>query len=132
MAFNSRGAQALRARIARAMEGAATAATGYAYDALNTAGSGVHYPGNPNPSSRPGEYPATQSHALRDSIDKRRLSSLTWSVGAINNPPAWAAYLEFRPVSEQTPGSGPRAWATKLLHDPQLHTAILEGLRGAS
>jgi hypothetical protein len=39
------------------------------YDKLNQEGSGVQYPGLPNQSSAPGEPPAPQSEAYRDSWD---------------------------------------------------------------
>lgn len=114
----------LRAKINR---GAANAADQLKGD-LSRAGSGIHWPGNPNRSSAPGEYPARQTGELADSIGWRPAGPLLAEVGALNNPPAWAAYLEFQPVSTREPGSGIRAWATKASLDPAFQAAFLRGV----
>ena len=106
------------------MEAAGEAAAAYLKDALSQAGSGVQYPGQPNRSSSPEEYPAGQSLRLAESIASQPGPGLTVEVGALIDPPPEAPALLLKP-----PSAGGRDWLGRAFHDEQLHRAALEGAR---
>lgn len=99
---------------------------------LSGPGSGVQWPGQPNPSSAPGEYPAEQSGDLVGSLDAREVGPLHWQAGAFEAPPE-AFWLEFppppgSPFAKKT-GYGARPWISKAFNDAELHARILQSLR---
>ncbi|GGO19522.1 hypothetical protein [Deinococcus humi] len=85
---------------------------------LSHPGAGVRHPGNLNPSSKPGDYPAIQGGRLAASIGAIPGPGLSVSVGAVNNPPP-----EARELIERPPSQGGRDYLTKALHDPDIHEA---------
>ena len=105
----------------------ADAGGGYLIEAMSHPGQGTMHPGNVNPSSLQGEYPAIQTAALVESIDVREAGPLTVAIGSFEDRNAvgfeHAVELESRP-----PSQGGRAFLEKALHDPGMHAAILKGL----
>lgn len=87
-------------------------------DKLSHPGDGIKHAGNPNPSSRPGSYPAIQSGKLARSIGAIPGPGLSVQVGAVNNPPP-----EARELIERPPSQGGRDYLTKALHDPDIQDA---------
>lgn len=123
---------ALDAQLARELDGISEALAGefkaFLVEKLSGPGSGVHWPGQPNPSSAPGQYPAEQSGALVQSIDARREGD-HWEVGSFDAPPE-AFALEYpsppgSPITRQS-DHGARPWLSKALTDPDLHRRLEE------
>ncbi|WP_158680070.1 hypothetical protein [Deinococcus sp. NW-56] len=114
----------------RADEAMAKAAVAYLVNVMDRAGTGQKWPGLPNTSSAPGQYPVVQSRALIESLDARRLGS-EWHFGSFNAPDeAWALEYpkpEGSPIDRKTP-HGARPWLSKLLGDPEAHRAIWDAL----
>ncbi|GAA5503015.1 hypothetical protein Dxin01_02764 [Deinococcus xinjiangensis] len=110
----------------------ARAAANFLTDVLGQAGSGTHWPGLPNPSSAPGQYPAEQSGKLRESIDAQLIEGV-WEFGSFNAPPeAWALEYPSPPNSPITRQSahGARPWLSKALTDPDLLERLWAALDG--
>ena len=105
----------------------ADAGGGYLIEAMSHPGQGTMHPGNVNPSSLIGDYPAIQTAALIESIDVRESGPLAFAIGSFEDRSATgfehAVELESRP-----PSQGGRAFLEKALHDPGMHAAILQGL----
>lgn len=91
---------------------------------LSWQGAGKKHAGSPNPSSKPGDYPAIQSGRLAASISSADGPGLSVMIGALNNPPPEALELILRP-----PSQGGRDWLTKAKHDPEIHNALRRGMR---
>ncbi|AFZ67074.1 hypothetical protein [Deinococcus peraridilitoris] len=113
-------------------EGIAEEFVSFLLDRLSGPGSGTHWPGLPNPSSSPGDYPAEQSGALLASIGKsqRSLNGM-WAVGALNEiapvpVEAWALEYPSPPGSPVKRDSehGSRGWLSKALADDELHARL--------
>ena len=97
----------------------AYAAADVLQEKLSGGGSGTQYPGQPNRSSTPGEYPAEQTGQLRDSISARRAGELRAQFGSIIDPPDHNIDLHFKP-----PDEGGRPYMDDALHDRDIHNAI--------
>lgn len=107
---------------ARALKGAEAAAE-VLREKLSGPGSGVQYPGHPNPASRESEYPAEQTGELRESIGARPAGDGRAQFGSIDDPPEYAADLHFKP-----PDAGGRPFMDDALHDRDIHRAALEAM----
>ncbi|WP_339098304.1 hypothetical protein WDJ50_18660 (plasmid) [Deinococcus sp. VB142] len=92
-------------------------------DKLSGAGSGTHHPGQPNPSSAQGEYPAEQSGTLKDSIMPVRLDGTRSAFGSVDGPDYLLA-LHYKP-----PGDGGRPFLDDAKHDRTIHRAMLDQVR---
>ncbi|PJI53535.1 hypothetical protein CTI14_27160 [Methylobacterium radiotolerans] len=103
-------------------------------DKLSGSGSGRKYPGLPNRSSTPGEYPAEQTSDLVNSIDARVESSGKALFGPIRSPPVEAGYLHFSSEEDMAllhfrpPDMGGRPFLDDARHDRDIHRAIVEGI----
>lgn len=108
----------------------AHAAADFLRTAMNKPGGGIKWPGLPNTSSAPGEYPVVQHRKLLDSLDAQQIAG-EWHFGSFNAPPeAWS--LEYpspsgSPITRQS-AHGARPWLSKLLGDPVAHAAIWASL----
>ena len=109
------------------LERRADAGGGYLIKVMSHPGQGTMHPGNVNPSSLQGDYPAIQTAALIESIDVRKAGPLAFAIGSFEDRNAvgfeHAVELESRP-----PSQGGRAFLEKALHDPGMHAAILKGM----
>jgi len=101
----------------------AAGGAGALQEKLRGPGSGVHHPGNPNPSSSEGEYPAEQTGALADSIMPVHLEGTRSGFGSVDGPP-WTVALHFKP-----PGDGGRPFMDDAKHDRDIHRAMRDGIR---
>jgi len=111
----------LLALAALAEQAGAQEAAAFLREKLNQPGSGNKWPGLPNTSSAPGEYPAKQSGKLLDSIDAQPLGQF-WAFGSFNAPPeAWG--LEY-----PAPGHVARPWLSKALADPELRERVFHAM----
>lgn len=121
----------LLARMEPVAEAMAQEAAGFLKEKLSGAGSGLHHPGLPNPSSAPGEYPAEQSGDLLACIGVQSTGPAQYEVGALNSVapvPAEAWALEYpsppsSPITRQSP-HGARPWLSKALGDEELHDRL--------
>ena len=98
---------------------------------LSGAGGGHHWPGLPNPSSAPGEYPAEQTGALLACLGSREVDPLYHQAGALNSVapvPIEAWELEYpSPPGTPSPRSashGARPWITKAFMDEELRERL--------
>jgi len=83
----------------------------------------MHHEGNPNRSSAPGEYPAEQTRALRDSVGIATMGPLEVTFGVFDAPD-YALKLEYDP-----PSQGGRPFMSMALHDPEIHKAALDSAK---
>ena len=117
----------LTAHLERLLERRADGGGAYLVEVMSHPGEGTMHPGNVNPSSLQGEYPAIQTAALIESIDVRKARRLAFAIGSFADQNAvgfeHAVELESRP-----PSQGGRAFLEKALHDPEMHAAILKGM----
>lgn len=118
--------------LSRHVARAARTVTSFLHEKLSGPGSGVQWPGQPRPSSAPGEYPAEQAGTLVGSLDAQAVSALHWQAGAFNAPQE-AFWLEYppppdAPFSKKT-DHGARPWISKALNDPELHARIVAALQ---
>lgn len=90
---------------------------------LSGAGSGTHHPGQPNPSSAEGEYPAEQQGDLRDSIKPVPLGGTRSAFGSVDGP-GYVLALHYKP-----PGEGGRPFLDDAKHDRGIHRAMLDQVR---
>ena len=90
---------------------------------LSQEGSGMHHEGNPNRSSAPGEYPAEQTRALRDSVNILQMGPFEVAFGVFDAPD-YALKLEYEP-----PSRGGRPFMSMALVDPEIHQAALDSAR---
>lgn len=108
---------------AQALKGAQAGAAVLA-DKLSREGSGIHHPGLPNRSSRPGEYPARQTGDLQNSIAARAAGDLKAEFGPLDNPPPEAYFMQILP-----PEMGGRDYMGLAYGDEDVRAAVLEGVR---
>lgn len=89
--------------IQRVMNGVGEIGLEFLQDALDLSGSGIHWEGNPQASSAPGEYPVRQTGALLASLDARPVDYRTQAVGSFEDKDAegyaHAVDLEAKPTS---------------------------------
>ena len=116
-------AQLKQALTARALKGAQAGAAVLA-DKLSQEGSGIHHPGLPNRSSRPGEYPARQTGDLQNSIAAREAGTLRAEFGPLNDPPPEAYFMQILP-----PDQGGRDYMGLAYGDEDVRAAVLKGVR---
>lgn len=101
---------------------AATSAAEVLAEKLSGPGGGVQYPGQPNRSSAPGEYPAEQSGKLRDSIKAKPLEGTRSGFGSVDGP-EYVIPLHFSPDG--------RPFMDDAKHDRDVHRAVREGVKRA-
>lgn len=101
----------------------AEAAADVLREKLSGPGTGVHYPGQPNPSSREGEYPAEQTSRLVGTIAARPAGPGQAQFGAIDDPPDCLGDFHFKP-----PGEGGRPFMDHALADADIHQAVSTAL----
>jgi hypothetical protein len=106
------------AQFSRAEAAGAQAAATFLAEKLDQPGTGKQWPGLPNISSAPGQYPAKQSGALLASIKARQVNGV-WFWGSFNTPPE-GFYLEYPKPGD----SGARPWMSKALSDPELYERV--------
>lgn len=121
--LNPAGLKALRERLTDLALKGAEAGADTLREKLGQAGSGERYPGMPNPSSRPGEYPARQTGELQRSIAARAEGNGQAAFGPISDPPDYVVPLHFKP-----PSDGGRPFLDFALADPDIHAAVKEAL----
>ncbi|WP_019584678.1 hypothetical protein [Deinococcus apachensis] len=90
---------------------------------LSGGGGGAQYAGQPNRSSREGEYPAEQTGRLRDSMDARQAGEMRAEFGSIIDPPEYVADLHFK-----APEEGGRPFMDDALYDQDVHRAVREAV----
>lgn len=108
-------------KAALAEKAGAEEAAGFLREKLDQPGTGNKWPGLPNTSSAPGEYPAFQRGKLLDSIDAQP-SGQFWAFGSFNAPPE-AFGLEY-----PAPGRVARPWLSKALSDFELRERVFEAM----
>lgn len=116
------GLARLQARLGTLALRGAEAAAGVARDKLSGPGSGRLYAGQPQRSSAPGEYSATQTGAHRASLGHRPDGPARAVFGFLD-PPAHSHALHFKP-----PGDGGRPDLDHLLEDPDVQRAVKEAM----
>lgn len=111
---------------AKALDGA-QAASEALREKLSGEGSGRHYSGLPNRSSREQEYPAEQTGQLRDSIAARQAGELRAEFGPVDNPPEYVGDLHFKP-----PDLGGRPFLDDAAQDRDIRRAITDAVGGTN
>ncbi|GHG21481.1 hypothetical protein GCM10017784_11220 [Deinococcus indicus] len=107
-----------RVTLAAAEGGAATLR-----EKLSGPGSGTYHPGQPNQSSAPGEYPAEQSGAVRDSVMAVPIGDTRSAFGSVDGP-AHVIPLHFKP-----PDAGGRPFMDDAKHDRDIHAGMRDAVR---
>ena len=121
---NPAGMAALKQHLtARALNGAQAGAETLR-DKLGQEGSGVQYAGQPNRSSRPGEYPARQTGDLQGSVTALPDGERRAVFGPLDNPPPEAYYMQILP-----PDMGGRDYMGLAYADEDIRRAVLEGVK---
>ncbi len=121
--LNPQGLAELKRRLGGVAVAGAYAAADVLQEKLSGPGSGRQYPGQPNRSSSPGEYPAEQTGQLVDSISARRAGELRAEFGSIIDPPEYNLDLHFKP-----PDEGGRPYMDDALQDRDIHQAVREAM----
>lgn len=118
--LDPRGVAALKDRLTRlALNGADAGADVLRDKKLAGEGTGVHYVGQPRRASAPGEFPAEQTGALRNSIVAKPDGPLRAVFGPLNNPPGYVTALHWKP-----PAAGGRPFMDMALADEDVRDAI--------
>ena len=132
---NPAGLAKVRAALTPAALSGAQAAADVLRDKLSGPGSGRQHPSLPNRSSSPGEYPAEQTGALRDSIAAEPAVEGRARFGPIHDPPVEAGYLHFSSGQElallhfRAPDMGGRPFMDDARQDRDIHAAALNTAR---
>jgi len=108
------------------LEGRAHAVGATLIDDLGHPGQGTLHPGNVNPSSLPGDYPAVQTEALIQSIDVRPIGRLAYVVGSFEDMNA-EGYAHALDLESSPPAQGGRQFLEKAAHDPEILQALEAG-----
>lgn len=116
---NRAGLAELRRRLTPLAVRGAEAGANVAREKLGGPGTGVHHSGQPNPSSRQGEYPAEQRGKLLGSLSARPAGPGAAEFGPLDNPPSYLVGLHFKP-----PDEGGRPFMDQLAQDGDVHTAV--------
>lgn len=95
-------------------------------DALSRPGTGLLHIGNPNQSSKEGEYPAEQLGALKRSFDARPAGRLTWAIGSFEDKDA-EGYGHAVELESREPEKGGRYFIEKALAEGELAGVLLTG-----
>ncbi|WP_161881940.1 hypothetical protein [Deinococcus alpinitundrae] len=111
----------LLARAALAEKAGAEEAAAFLREKLEGAGTGNKWPGLPNTSSAPGEYPAEQSGKLLKSIDAQPMGQF-WAFGSFNAP------VEAFALEYPAPGRTARPWLSKMLADPDARERVMHAM----
>lgn len=119
-----RGMQELGRRLSLLALKGAEAGAEVLKDKLSQAGSGPLYPGQRNPASVSGEYPAMQTGALRDSIAARATEDGHAEFGPINDPPQEALLMQVLP-----PDQGGRYYLDLAQADVDVRDAVLKAVQ---